>query len=151
MRRLLPIALVWPLVACSTASNPPSTSLGSTKVIGTTEDGAGAAISSVSVAIALPVPQDATHRYVFWGTSTVPDVAVAEILPPTNGVLRVAWHGPRDAPIALHVLAYDADPASGLPVAWPGSAERDAQVLEPGDTWAIALAPVTSGSLAMLP
>jgi hypothetical protein len=151
MRRLLPIALVWPLVACSTASNPPSSSSGSAKVIGTPEDGAGAAVSSVSFAISLPVPQDATHRYVFWGTSSVPDVAVSEILPPASDVLRVEWRGPRDAPIALHVIAYDADPASGLPVAWPGSATREAQVLEPSDSWAITLAPVTEGSLAMLP
>jgi hypothetical protein len=150
MRSLLPIVLVLPLAACSTAPPPPSSSAARATAAGPIPGSSALLSTSVVIAVTLPVAPDATHRYAFWGTSPAADVAVTEVSAPSNGAITVTWRGPSDAPIALHVVAYDADPTTGIARTWLGTASRPAMPLEADRRWSITLGPATTGTIAML-
>src|SRR5213595_3593128 len=63
VRPLLPIALLLPIVACS-SSTPPSSAVGTATATGSVVDGGG---HSVPVGVVLPAADAATRRYAFWG------------------------------------------------------------------------------------
>jgi hypothetical protein len=153
VRPLLPIVLALPIVACS-SSTPPSPAVGTATVSDAVVDGGGrslltrAPLHVASLHVSLPAADATVRRYAFWADSPQRGVEVTEVPAPAGNVLRVAWRGASDAPIALHVVAYDVDPANGTPVAWPGGATREAQPLHGGDAWSVALAPTATHKIA---